>query len=177
MPTVPSTPPTWGTPPAAPPAAPPTWGTPPAAPPTAPPGYGTPPPTAFGTPPPPPAPAKKSRAGLIIGLLVLAFLVLAGLALAAFALLGSSSELELTIDRCEIAADGSLTASGTVGGPSGTGVTLDVEFTDIATDEVVDSDRITIDLGTATSGGDPWEVRGTAGDEVRQVACDVTADD
>lgn len=172
MPTVPTAPapPTWGSPPAAPPTAPPTWGTPPAAPPS----YGTPPETAFGTQPP--APAKKSKAGLIVALLVLAFLVLAGLALAAFALLGSS-DLELTIDRCEIAADGTLTASGTVEGPNGTGVNIDVEFVDIATDQVVDSDRITIDLGTATSGGDPWEVRGTAGDEVRQVACDVTADD
>lgn len=127
-------------------------------------------------PPPPTPPPTKSKLPLVLALIVLGFLVLGGVALGAYFALRSTGELDLTVDRCEIAADGTLTAAGTVGGPSGTGVTIDVEFVDIATDEVVDRGSVGVDLGTAP-GSDPWTVAGTAGDEVRQVDCRVTADD
>lgn len=127
-------------------------------------------------PPAPTPPPTGSKLPLVLALIVLGFLVLAGIALGAYFVLRSPGELDLTVDRCEIAADGTLTAAGTVGGPSGTGVTIDVEFVDIATDDIVDRGSVGVDLGTAP-GADPWTVEGSAGDEVRQVDCRVTADD
>ena len=116
------------------------------------------------------------RTGLIVAMVIAGLLVVGGIAGVALLTLGGSSGLELTIDTCEIAADGTLSASGTVGGPSGTGVEVQVSFVDLATGSEVDSDTVGVDLGTTASGGDPWQVSGTAGDQVRQVTCDVTAD-
>jgi hypothetical protein len=121
-------------------------------------------------------PPSTRKLPLVLAIIVLVFVVLGGIALGAYFALRSTGELDLTVDRCEIAADGTLTAAGTVGGPSGTGVSIDVEFVDIATDEVVDRGSVGVDLGTAP-GSDPWTVEGNAGDEVRQVDCRVTADD
>jgi hypothetical protein len=107
---------------------------------------------------------------------LVALILLAGAVGGAVAVSRSSGELDMTVDRCEIAEDGSLTASGTVSGPSGTGVDVEVEFVDSATGDVVDDADTSIDLGTAP-GADPWTVTGTAGDDVMQVTCNATADD
>jgi hypothetical protein len=175
MPVPPAAPPAPPAPPGA-PQGPPTWGQP---------TYGVP---QYGTPQPgaplgyaaPPAPApvqpKKSRAGLIIGLVVLAALVIGGIVGVALFALGGSGELELTLDTCEIAADGTLTASGVVVGPNGTGVQIDVEFVDTETGARVDDAATSVDLSFGSS-GNPWTVTGTAGDEVQQVTCNATADD
>ena len=191
-------------PPAAPvpPAAPPAWPSPDAGEPTAtqppvappygapqysPPPYGAPqysappygtPPYGNATPPVPeaPAPGRQRRTGLVVGLLVAGVLVIGGiLGIALFA--AGGTDLRLNISRCAIAADGSLSAAGTVGGPSGTGVTVDVEFVDSATGEKVDTASTSIDLGTAVSGDDPWSVTGSAGEQVQGVTCNATADD
>ncbi len=116
------------------------------------------------------------RTGLIVAMVIAGLLVVGGIAGVALLTFSSSSDLELTIDTCEIAADGTLSASGTVGGPSGAGVDVRVSFVDVATGTEVDSDTVGVDLGTAATGPDPWQASGTAGDQVQQVTCDVTAD-
>ncbi len=153
------------------------WGAPPYGPPgAAPPGYGAGPYAGTGQAPAP-EPQKRRRTGLVIAALVVALLVLGGVAAVGLMAFGSSSELALTIDTCQIASDGSMTASGTVDGPSGTGVNVRVVFTDVETGEQVDTGDTSVDLGTSISGGDPWSVSGIAGNQVQQVSCDVTADD
>lgn len=189
----PYSPPAAPVPPAAPPAWPspdagePTATQPPVAPPYGAPQYSAPqygappygaPPYGNATPPVPeaPAPGRQRRAGLVVGLLVVGVLVIGGiLGIALFA--AGGTDLELNISRCAIAADGSLSAAGTVGGPSGTGVTVDVEFVDSATGEKVDTASTSIDLGTAVAGDDPWSVTGSAGEQVQGVTCNATADD
>ena len=118
-------------------------------------------------------PAKKGRAGLVIGLLVVALLIIGGIVGVALAMGGSSGELELAIDTCEIDADGRLSATGTVDGPDGTAVRVEVEFVDSATDDQADTAGTSVDLGS----GNSWTVSGSAGAEVQQVTCNVTADD
>lgn len=107
---------------------------------------------------------------------MLALLVVGGAVAGALVVFGGSNDLELTIDTCEIAADGTLTAAGVVTGPNGTGVNVDVAFVDTATGDEVDAGSTGVDLSSG-SAGNPWEVSGTAGDEVQQVTCNVTADD
>ena len=107
---------------------------------------------------------------------MVALLVVGGAVAGALVVFGGSDGLELTIDTCEIAADGTLTAAGTVKGPNGSGVDVEVSFLDTETGDVVDDANTSIDLGTA-SGADPWSVTGTAGDDVMQVTCNATADD
>jgi hypothetical protein len=178
----PATPPPFIPPPyTPPPSSPPAWPSPDAGeptatqPPVAPPAPGQ----AWGAPqygapaPPPPAPAKKGRAGLIIGLLVVALLVIGGIVGVALVMGGSSGDLALVIDSCEISADGRLSATGTVDGPDGTGVRVEVEFVDSATGELADTAGTSVDVGS----GNSWTVTGSAGAEVQQVTCNVTADD
>ncbi len=194
-----ATPPPYSPPPAPPvPPAPPAWPSPDAgeptaaqppvapAPPYGAPQYGTPqygapqygaPPYGapqYATPPAPEAPAggRQRRTGLIVGLLVVAVLVIGGIVGIAL-LAGGGSDLTITVDTCSIAADGSLRAAGTVGGPDGTSVTVEVDFVDSATGADVDSGSTSLDLGS----GGSWEVTGSAGDEVQGVDCNATADD
>jgi hypothetical protein len=115
----------------------------------------------------------QRRKGLIIGLVVVGLLVVGGAIAAALTVFGGS-DLELTIDTCEIAADGTLTAAGVVKGPNGTGVQIDVVFVDTATDEEVDTADASVDLSFG-SAGNPWEATGSAGDDVQQVTCNVAA--
>ena len=110
-----------------------------------------------------------------MALVVVVLLVVGGIVGVALLTFVGTSGLELTIDTCEIAADGTLSASGTVEGPSGTGVEIQVDFIDTATGDQVDSSTVSVDLGTTTPRGDPWTASGTAGDQVQQVSCDVTA--
>jgi hypothetical protein len=111
-----------------------------------------------------------------VGLLVLAVLVIGGIAGVLFVVGGGSGELELTVDTCEIAADGTLTAAGVVSGPNGKGVEVRVSFVDSATDREIDGASTSVDLSFGSS-GNPWTVTGRAGDDVQQVTCDATADD
>jgi hypothetical protein len=96
-------------------------------------------------------------------------------AVAVFALVGpGDSELELSVDTCEIAADGSLGATGTIANRAGaTDVTLEVRFLDADDGSSVDSDRVVVSLpGDAA---ERWRATGTAPDAVQQVTCEVTA--
>ena len=121
----------------------------------------------------PPPTKKKSRAGLIIGLLVVALLVIGGVA-AAIVVMSGSSDAELTVDTCEIASDGTLSATGTVSGASGDRVRVEVDFVDVATDDDADS----ADVDVALDGGDgTWSASGSAGADVNQVSCEATLDD
>lgn len=121
-----------------------------------------------------PAPQKKSRAGLVAALLVVALLLVGGVVAAALVLTGSGS-LEIAVDSCEIAADGTLTATGTVSGPNGQGADVEVEFTDTANGDLVDSARISVDLSFGGIGGDAWTASGEASADVQQVTCTATA--
>jgi hypothetical protein len=111
-----------------------------------------------------------------VGLLVLAVLVIGGIAGVLWFVTGGSGELELSLDTCEIAADGTLTASGVVSGPNGKGVEVEVDFIDTATGREVDDASTSLDLSFGSSGS-PWTVTGRAGDDVQQVTCNATADD
>jgi hypothetical protein len=103
---------------------------------------------------------------VVVGVVVLLALVAGGAVL----LLGSGSSPTVAIDRCEIAADGTLTASGTLeGGDRDTEV--EVVFRDVATDAVVD------DEDTDVPGGEgSWRATGRAGPDVRRVTCVATVD-
>lgn len=158
-------------PPYQPPTGPPTAPVPPVG------GWTVPPPQTPGLPPPVPQQTegspRRSRGWIIVAVVVLIALVIGGTA-GAFVMLTGFGRLEVSVDTCEISADGTLTATGTVDGPSGTGVEVAIQFVDIDTGEVVDSDATSLDLGTAI-GADPWSLTGSAGDEVDQVTCNVTA--
>ena len=125
---------------------------------------------------PPAAPASK-KTGLIIGLIVVLALIIGGIAAAAVVLMDSGTELELDIAACEIAADGTLTASGSVENTSGTTTDVDVEvdFRDDDGGSIIDTDsaRITVPGDSA----ERWSLTGTAGDDVQRITCDVTAED
>jgi hypothetical protein len=161
-------------PPTAPPTAPGApagWGPPPGSPPP----YGAAPyASPYGTPAEEPAPAKKSKAGLIVALLVVALLVVGGIVAALVVMSGSSGELELTVDTCEIAADGSLSATGTVSSSSATDVEIDLEFTDSATGQVVDDDSV--DIAVPEGAAQRWSASGSAGDQVQRVTCTADAE-
>ncbi len=132
-------------------------------------------PTGFIQPgtPEPGGPARRSRVWVVVAVIVALALVIGGAA-GAFVMLTGFGRLDVSIDTCEIAADGALTATGTVDGPSGTAARVIVDFVDTRSGEVVDSDSTTLDLGTAP-GADPWRLDGQAGDDVDQVTCEVTA--
>ena len=92
-----------------------------------------------------------------MGLLVVGVLVIGGILGVALFAAGRQPISSSTSARCEIAADGSLTAAGTVGGTrAAPASTVDVEFVDSATGEKVDTASTSIDLGTGVSGDDPW---------------------
>jgi hypothetical protein len=171
QPPAPTGPPAWA-PPTGPPAGPPT------APPMAGGDTGWPPPAPPASPgvPVPPAPGastgKGRTAAIVVGILVVVALVGAA---GAFVVFGSrSSELELAIDACELAADGSLRATGTIANRAGaTEVRVEVRFLDIDGGDEVDADRVRIELpGDAA---ERWRASGTAPEDVDQVTCEVTA--
>lgn len=146
------------------------------APPTpgAPPGWGPPaaPPTGAALPDEPEA--STSRTGLVIGLVVLVALVVGGV-VGAVLVLGGSVEIALDIERCEIAADGTLSASGTITNPdSGSvDVEVDVTFTDVNGGTTVDTDRV--ELSVPGDAAERWSASGMASDAVDQVNCRVNA--
>lgn len=134
------------------------------------PAYGQP---AYGATAVPGAPTgetpKKGKAGLVIGLLVVVLLIVGGVV--AFLAFGSGSgDLTATINTCKIDADGTLTASGGLKG-DGDKATIAVEFKNTDGGARVDSGTAVV---TASSDGAPWEVTGTAGDDVQKVTCVVT---
>lgn len=114
----------------------------------------------------------------MIGVIVLVLILVVGAAVAAVALglFGtSSSELELDVQRCEIATDGSLSASGTIASRGGeSDVILDIRFLDVDGGDVVDTDRITVVV--PADAAERWRGTGSAPDEVQQVTCEVTAE-
>lgn len=139
--------------------------------------YGAPPAPGFGTEPVEPAPPSGSKKAIAIILIAAVVLLgLGGIALIGLATFSSGS-LEVGIEQCEIASDGSLSAAGTVTGVSnGNGVDITVEFIDVDTGDVVDTGTTGVDVSFAGIGpGDLWEVSGRAGDDVQQVRCDVEA--
>lgn len=111
----------------------------------------------------------------MIALLVVAALVVGGIVTAAVVMGAGSTELTLRIDTCEIAADGTLTATGTINSSAATDVDVEVTFTDLAGGDVVDTGQQT--LTVPEDAAQRWQVTGTAGDDVQRVTCDVTADD
>ena len=139
------------------------------------------PPQAPGVPPTqPPTPASgtgggSSKAGVVIALLVVALLIVGGVVAALLVLRSSSPELTLTIETCEIAADGALSASGTVSSSAAADVEVDVTFSGLPDGELVDRGQQTVPV--PADAAQRWQVSGVAGDEVQRVTCDVTADD
>ena len=123
-----------------------------------------------------PPPAAPRRTGLIVALLVVALLVIGGIVGVVLVVGRGAPELELTIDTCEIAADGTLSATGSVrAGGDAADVDVDVTFSDVATDATVDDDSTQVAVPADAAGR--WTAAGTAGDTVQQVTCDATADD
>lgn len=177
--------PSYGTPPYAPPADPTTqYGAPPvggypqgpppgAFPPPAPADWSTP---AAGDPASPTAP-KKNRTALIIGLIVVFALIIGGVAAAIVMMSDSGPDVELSIDTCEIAADGTMTATGSVENLTGDASDVDVEvaFRDVAGSSVVGNDSVEVQV--PGNSAERWSAEGVAGDEVQQITCDVTIDD
>jgi hypothetical protein len=108
-------------------------------------------------------------------LVVLAILVVGGILAAVLFVGGGDTEIALDIERCEIAADGALTASGTVTNPDGDTVDVPVEvtFVDVDGGATVDTDRI--ELTVPGDAAERWSASGSAGDDVQQVNCEVTA--
>ncbi len=106
---------------------------------------------------------------------MVAILLVVGAILAAIVVASGGTDLELTIDTCEIAADGSLSASGSVRNTGGDAaeVPLEVEFSDVATGDVVDTDSSTVEVSGGSA--ERWQAEGAAGDDVDRVSCDVTA--
>lgn len=161
----PTVPPYPAGPPTGPPLAPPdAWNQPPGAPP-------------LGTPVEPTTPPTSKKTGLIIGVLVVLALIIGGIVAAAVVLMDSDPQLTLDIEVCEIAADGTMTASGSVENTSGStaDVDIDVVFRNDATSSTVDTD--TVELNVPGDSGERWSLSGTAGDDVQRISCDVTADD
>ncbi len=126
-------------------------------------------------PAPEEAPSGGNRVGLVAGLIVLATLVIGGVLAAVLVLGGDRAELALDIERCEIAADGTLSASGTVTNPDGDAIDVPVEvtFVDVDGGATVDTDRT--ELSVPGDAAERWTASGTAGDDVQQVNCEVTA--
>ncbi|MFZ4517330.1 MAG: hypothetical protein ACOYOP_03010 [Microthrixaceae bacterium] len=148
-----------------------------AAPPGAPPAYpGQVSGAAPGVPPGPAAPKKTSKA-LVIVLALLATAVLLGVfgAVAAVTVLGGP-DLTASVDRCAIAADGSLSAGGTLRAEGGSAdATVKVEFLRGSGSGRVDSGSTSV---SAPDGGSArWEVTGRAPDDVKVVTCRITSVD
>ena len=113
---------------------------------------------------------KKSRAGLIIGLLVIVALIAGATFVGAASLLNSGPDLALTVRSCEIEADGLLTATGSYTGASDS-TSLVVNFIDVGSKDVVASDKVT---GIRSTGNGNWQGTGKAGDSVQQVTCEIS---
>ena len=114
-------------------------------------------------------------AGMGILLVVFALLVGGGIALALALVASTSSDLALTVDTCEIAADGTLRATGTVShGGDEDDTEVVVTFFDSSNDTTVDSQRTDVVL---RSGEGSWTASGRAGDSVQQVTCEATVSD
>lgn len=136
--------------------------------------YGAPPPGAVATAGGPSSePPKRQRTGLVVGLVVLALLV-AGVA-AVLVLRGGDPDLELAIDTCDIAADGTMSASGTIRNHGGdrADVTIEVAFSDTDSGNTIETDRTSVSVPGGAS--ERWSASGTAGDDVQRITCDVTA--
>ena len=139
-------------------------------PPQAPPAYGVP----VGVVAAPPAP-KKKRTGLVLGILALVLLaVIAGIG--AFVVVGgnSGSDLVASVDRCVIAADGTLSASGTLRNRGGNQqrARMTVVFNNTSGGSRVD--RSTLNVTVRADGSANWEAGGRAGDRVQRVTCVVS---
>ena len=106
---------------------------------------------------------------MAIALAVLVILALIGGGIAV-AVARSNDDFTATINRCSIAADGSLTAKGTVHTSSGSGsVQVSVQFDDAATRKHVDRSVVGAQLNS--NGRGIWTASGSAGDEVQRVTC------
>ncbi|CAB4715731.1 MAG: hypothetical protein F2942_06035 [Actinobacteria bacterium] len=114
---------------------------------------------------------KKSRAGLIIGMLVILALVAGAAFVGVATVLNSGPELALTVRTCQIEADGSLTATGSYTGASDS-TSLVVKFIEVTTKDLVASDKVT---EIRSTGNGNWEGTGKAGDSVQQVTCEITS--
>jgi hypothetical protein len=120
-------------------------------------------------------PKKKKRTGLIVVAILALLALLAIGAVGAVALLGgSSSDLQPTVDKCVIDADGALTAAGTVknDGSDSARATVKVTFDQVPGGKQVDT--ATADVTVRGNGRAAWSAGGTAGDSVKKVSCVVT---
>lgn len=121
---------------------------------------------------PPAQSAKPARSGRAAAI-VLAVLIVALVAIGGFfgfrALDGSAAAVEGTVDRCHIASDGTLSASGTVTSGEETDMTLEIRFEDVTNSTEVD--RATVDVSGPTGQPIPWSASGQAPDDVVRVTC------
>ncbi|MEX0767449.1 MAG: hypothetical protein WD029_03155 [Microthrixaceae bacterium] len=113
---------------------------------------------------------KKSKAGLIIGLVVILALIAGAAFAGAAVVLNSGEDLALTVRICEIKSDGSLRAEGSYTGASDS-TNLVVRFLEVGSKDLVASSQVT-DLRSTGNGN--WEGEGQAGDSVQQVTCEIT---
>ena len=84
---------------------------------------------------------------------------------------GDEGEVTLNDDDCEIAADGTLSASGTYKSDSDVDGSLDVRFDDQDGNEV---DSASVDIKGDADEEIPWTATGSAGDDVTKVTCTVS---
>jgi hypothetical protein len=105
---------------------------------------------------------------------VVALLVIGGIVAAVLVLSADDVDVDLAIDTCEIEADGTMSATGAVindGGQEET-VTVEVVFSDSATQDEISSQRARVTAASGSSGR--WSASGNAGDSVQRVTCEAT---
>ena len=105
---------------------------------------------------------------VVIGVVIVVLVVIGGF-FGFRAMDGSAGSLDGTVDQCHIAADGTLTASGTVTSDKELDTTLEVSFDNAANDAQVD--RTTVDVSGSAGEQVQWIATGQAPDDVTRVTC------
>ena len=112
---------------------------------------------------------KKKRSPLPI---IIAIVIAVIAAVAVFFFVSSAlggDDAEITITGCDIAADGTLTATGTLESASEVDGSLDVRFDNAEDGSEVDS--TSTDVSGAADESIEWSASGAAGDDVARVTC------
>jgi hypothetical protein len=105
---------------------------------------------------------------VVIGLLIV-LLVAVGGVFGFRTLNGSAGTFEGTVDQCHIAADGTLTASGTITSEEAMDTTLEVRFDNAADSTQVD--RTTVEVAGSAGEQVQWNAAGHAPEDVDRVTC------